>query len=272
MARLWTWCYLPLASAVALIWTMPMAAMAQAGADKDLVILTDDYFPYTSTGSADGGVVLDLISQAFALQQIKVIYRSCPWQRCQEMVADGKAFAATPFFDTPERRERFDYSAPIIFSVNRFFYNKEKLPQGLAWQSLEDFKPYRMGGVIGYWYLPEFERQGLKVDLVRSDRQNFARLIRGRIDFTLLDEFVGMQLLKNEFPTTFDKIGMLDKPESFIPLHLLISRDFPDNKELTQVFDTGLARLIETGQYAQTLEKHGFPAHFAVKAPTVAPR
>lgn len=84
----------------------------------DVLIVTGDYEPVTSSNKEKPEVILDIVKVAFA---------------------------AVPYFKTEERLKKYNFSNPIIKSYNRFIYNKEKFYQGCEWEPLTDFKDYVMG-------------------------------------------------------------------------------------------------------------------------------
>jgi len=227
---------------------------------ETVTIMTGEYQPYTSTHAGGARIMQDLVTRAFAQENITVSYQYAPWKRCEAEVETGRAFAAIPYFKTEERSQRFEFSDPVIYSINRFFYNRERFPSGFEWQHLEEFRPYTFGGVQGYWYIRTLEAAGISVDPIQSDIQNMRKLVHQRIDFTIIDELTGKHLLQL-FPTSeADKISMLEKPESIQPFHLLISRQYPNAEQLTHRFNRGLEKLKQSGEYRRTFEQYHFPA------------
>ncbi len=233
-------------------------------AQESVVIASGDYAPYSSAQDGGSGAVLDIVRQAFAIRGIEVNYQFFPWSRCERMVAEGKVFAAAPYSKNDERLLLYDFSNPILFSFRRFFYDTDRFPGGFIWETFEDFRGYRMGGVLGYWYLPAFEQAGLTVETVTKEEQNMAKLIAQWIDFILLDELVGMHLLRERFSENMDTIGVLEKAESFDEMHLLISKTYPDAEALTTQFNEGLKRLKESGEYQKILETYQIPKYYMV--------
>ncbi len=241
-----------------------LACVTFCHAGEPVIIVSDDYEPYTSSKNSGSGVILDIVKQVFDESHIETVFKFYPWKRCEANVAKGNAFAAVPYFKTEERLRKYNFSDPIIYSFNRFFYNKEKFPKGVEWNILEDFRGYTMGCILGYWYMPAFERAGLRTEAVDSDLQNMEKLINRRIDFTILDERTGLWMLREHFPNETGKIGMLDKPESFIQFYLLISRTYPNTARITEQFNNGLRMLKQKGGYRKILQHYNMPEHFAV--------
>ncbi len=233
-----------------------------------MLIVSSDYEPYTSSRNNGSGVVLELIKQAFAEMHRDVTFQFYPWVRCETMVGAGEAFGAAPYFKNEERLKKYDFSDPIVYSSNRFFFNKEKFPKGFSWHTLKDFRGYRVGGIRGYWYIPDFEQAGLTIDYVSDDQANLRKLVFARIDFLVLDEFVGQKILRENFSAAeAAKIGVLERPESFIKFHLMISRKYPDHAELAAELNQGLRIMKKKGSYQAILQRYGLPSHFAVDDP-----
>jgi polar amino acid transport system substrate-binding protein len=235
-----------------------------AQALEPLVFVTSDYPPYVIEDEGIArGIVPDIIRAGLKDTDIEAVFKFQPWNRGQTTVKNGDAYACFPYLITEQRSEFFDFSAPLIGFFPKFFHSKAKFPQGFSWKELNDFLGYKMGGVRGFWYEPAFEKEGLKVNYVSTDLQNMHMLIKGRIDFTLIDELVGWYLIKNHYPTQLSAFAVADKPESSEALHLMISKDYPNAKALTQVFNEGLRKIKDNGTYQDILERYEIPLVYA---------
>lgn len=235
-----------------------------ARAQEPLVFVTSDYPPYVIEDSGLAkGIVPDLIRAIFKDTGIEVEFSFQPWNRGQKSVTQGAAFAGFPYVITEQRAEIFDFSDPFVAFIPKFFYKKTQFPLGFSWQKLQDFHGYRMGGVRGFWYEPAFNALGLKVNYVSTDLQNMNMLLKERIDFTLIDELVGWHLIKTHFPEQMLAFAVADKPESSTTLHLMVSRNYPNAKALTQVFNQGLKRVKENGHYQEILHNYAAPKEYA---------
>lgn len=241
-----------------------MSIISPLYATEIVPIATDEYEPYTSSAYGGSGVVLEIVRESFVLQGIEVEYQFYPWKRGELLVNVGEVYGTVPYFRTQERSQKYDFSEPLIYSINRFFYNKQRFPDGFVWSSYDDFRGYVIGGTLGYWYISAFERAGLKVEEVRTDKQNLKKLIKQRVDFVLMDELTGLRLLRECYPDDIGKIDVLAKPESFLEFHVMVSRNYPNSMELTKLFNQGLKELKENGQYRKILKKYHIHESFAV--------
>ena len=165
---------------------------------------------------------------------------------------------------TAARGKHFDFSDPVIGYSTRFFYMKDAHPDGFDWKELADFKPYKIGGVRGYWYEDAFVAAELNVHFVSTDIQIIQLLTKGRIDFTLMDELAGWALIEEMYPGQKGSFAVAEKPESSAPLRLMVSRKYPDAGELTARFNKGLKTVMKNGTYDKILQHYGVPPKYAI--------
>ncbi|MCP3926576.1 MAG: amino acid ABC transporter substrate-binding protein [Desulfobacterales bacterium] len=233
-------------------------------ATEKVVITSNNYEPYTSSKKNGSGFVLDVVREAFKEVGVEVIYEFYPWKRCEFYVLKGKAFAATPYLKTAERQKLYDFSDPITHTYNRFFYNNEKFPNGYNWKKMEDFQEFILGGTLGYWYIDKFKKAGLTYTL-STENKNFMLLIRKRIDFLVIDELAGYNILINNFKEEAHNISVLKNPLTIGNTSLLISRKYPKSSELREKFNKGLKLIKKKSIYKKLLDKYGIPESFAIK-------
>lgn len=231
----------------------------------DISFTTDAYPPYVINHDGEAtGIFPAIIHAVFRDSSDRVIIRFRPWLRAEQVVRRGRAFATFPYVPTPTRAAHFNFSNPVINFFPRFFYRRAAFPKGFHWQRLSDFRHYRVGGVLGYWYQPLFERAGVRVDYVRNDRLNLEKLYHDRIDFTLIDALVGWTLIRQTFPGHSSAFAAAPKPQTMGRFRLMVSRKYPDAKALTARFNRGLAHIKQDGTYRQILRRYKVPQAYAV--------
>jgi polar amino acid transport system substrate-binding protein len=225
---------------------------------KDVFIATGEYPPYTSSEYKNYGFCAEICTEAFKAVGINTKYVFFPWNRTENLLKNGKVFAALPYAKTDERSALYYFSDPILDSKALFFYLKDnkKIPDNFAWNSMNDFNPFIMGGLLGYWYVDNFEKNKLNVVYSISDVANFSNLINRRVDFILITDQVGWHIIRKNFPDHLNKIKTLPKPESNFPFHLMISKSYPDYKKLTTEFNRGLKIIKKNGTFAKISEKY----------------
>ncbi len=225
-----------------------------AGAET-LKLATGEWAPYTSEEMEGHGFITEIITQVFQEMGMEADYQFAPWQRCYSLVLRGKVWAAFPYSYTEERAKEVFFSDTIGESTTKFFYYKTD--HGAQYETLEDLKPYKIGGVKGYFYEEEFEEAGLDVSYTSNETSSLKKLRAGRIDFMPLNELVGRALVKEEFPGIAHEFGALPPPHSVAELKLIVSKEYPNSKALLEQFNDALKKVKTTDAYRKILTKYG---------------
>ena len=234
-----------------------------ASAQQTLVIATNIYPPYVHEDVKNSFLpaLFDEIGKEMGVTFEYVIQ---PWKRCEQSVIDLEAWGAIPYTRNPDREVQFFFSDTIYIADSKFFAyrNPERsdfLHPPTTYHDLDELRRWRIGGIQGYYYEPLFEKAGINVDYALSERQNFERLQLGRIDLFPAATTVGWYLINQLFPPEIARnFYTLDKPLSNGgTLHLMSSKDYPDNTVLIERFNKALHIVQENGTYAQLIEKFG---------------
>lgn len=235
-----------------------LALMANGALADHFTITTDDYAPYAIVdGKNVSGIITDIVAAALKVEGHTVGFIAAPWARAMSMAESGEATGTMPWFKTPEREEKFLYSEVVINSRNVIFYRKGgQLTKSLAWESYADLSPYRMGGVIGYWYVEGFKKAGIEPQLVKRDEQNVRKLEAGRIDAFITDELVGRALIKKIFPGKEAEFDTVDKPDSAAALHVIVRKGNAAGVKMVASLNVGLLKLRTSGELEQIVAKY----------------
>ncbi len=224
---------------------------------QKIILVTGEWAPYTSEKITGGGFFTEIVTAVFKEAGMEVEYKYYPWLRCESVLKAGKAFAAFPYFKTSAREEIFDFTERIYKTQAKFFYMKNRIAVDYKWDKFEDFKPYTMGGTLGFWYVNDFEKAGLKPEYSNDDITSFRKLKAGMFDFYPTDELVGLWIIKNEFPGEAANFKTVKKPLNIEYLMLMVSRTYPESSIIRGKFNAALKRIREKGIYSTILKKHG---------------
>jgi len=231
-------------------------AMSQvASAQETIHISTGEYLPWASESLKHGGFTNHVISEAFKLEGYDVKFTFYPWKRAFEAAKDGKDFQATSYwYPSEERAQSYHYSHALQIDRTVFFHLKDTpIPD---WETLDDLKGKRIGATRAYTYTPEFweaqESGRLNIQVGNSDEVNFNKLINGRIDLFPAELQLGRRLLNQLFGADVAAtVAYHVKPLVAPTAHLLISKQLENGEDLAAEFNQGLAKLIESGRYAE---------------------
>ena len=226
----------------------------------EVILTTGDWPPYVFQGADDPGPIPAIVVAAFKEVGItpKIVFY--PWVRAEDEVRQGNAFAAFPYAVTPDRQKEFDFSDSMYTVQAKFFYSKLYHPNGITYNALEDLRSYKIGALLGSWYVTTFSNAGLQVEYVSTNDQNVQKLALGRIDLMIEEENTVWSVIRKLYPNDVNQFATLDKPLDqpgvVNDLSLMVSRTYPNSAELLQQFNTGLAAIRANGTYDQILAKY----------------
>ena len=215
---------------------------------QGLPLATGEWAPWTSAGLENYGEFTERVTIVLKEMGMEPDYAFYPWRRCFDSVIKGRVWAAFPYSYTEERAKQVWYSDMLACSRTVFFYyDRGGPPARYRFDRLEDLKPYRIGGVTGYFYEEAFKAAGLQIDYANKEINSIEKLMVGRIDLVPVNERVGWDLIKTRFADNFRNFHTLEKPLSVKPLRLIVSKDYPDSKRLFDRFNQALQSCAEKG-------------------------
>ena len=226
-------------------------------AAETIVITTGEYIPDYSKNYMHYGLTPHIVTEAFALEGVKVEWQFMPWARAMHLAQNGHVDASCCWAKNKERQENFLYSDPIQSRYSVFFHLKSFK---FNWETIKDLESTTIGGVIGYTYgnaLDRAEKAGkLTFYRAHSEKQGFNLLLLGRISLFVGDKRTGYSMLSDFFET--EKVKLIThhpKATKIYHNHLIISKKHEKNEQLLNLFNRGLKKLKEIGKYDQFIEE-----------------
>ncbi|ENA1256119.1 ABC transporter substrate-binding protein [Pseudomonas aeruginosa] len=228
--------------------------LATAGAQADtLRVATLDWAPYVGPDLPGKGLASRILDEALALDGHRAELVFLPWQRALKEAAEGRFDALMPAYLSPERRELFHATIPLLDSQLGFFRQRERLlPVNPA--HLESLRPYRIGVVRGYVNREDFDAdRSLTKDAVTNDWQNLEKLLRGRIDLAVVDRYTGYYLLARNVPALKDRLVFIEPPLEVKPLYVLVPKRHARGAALAASLDRNLRLMRRSGRLEQLI-------------------
>jgi len=221
--------------------------------EKVLDITVGEWPPYLSEKLNHSGVVSHMIENVFLDMGIKVRFHFLPWARAYEETGAGRFDGTALWLRTSSREKDFFYSAPILTEKLVFFHLKS---YDFDWNELKDLEGTVLGGNLKASYGPRFdaalEAGLLDMDRVSGYKQNFDRLLLGRIQLFPMEVNVGYFLLRKHFSkkqkgrVTHHKKAIFDNFS-----YLLFPKENTKSLELRNSFDKHLKLFRDSGRYGQ---------------------
>jgi len=221
---------------------------------QETIRLTNgEWAPFMSEKIPHHGLASHIITAAFALQGITVEYGWFPWSRAYSLAEHDKYNGCVGYTRSTEREKIFYFSDPV-FELNDVFFHRKDYP--FRWENYEDLKGLRIGITQDYFYGDAFEkavkRGVFTTDIAHSDELGLRKLLAKRVDAFPLATEIGYAMVRKIFSK--DVVSLItnhSKPIRTSQYSIILNKKNHRNKELTAIFNKGLAQLKKSGQYAK---------------------
>lgn len=228
--------------------------------DRLLVTGNPEYPPFLWRDQEDPnrliGAAVDLLKEVVSPRKITVDAQYVgPWSRAQVEARIGNIDMLAGAFITEERQTYMDYVKPEMMAMsNVIFVRKGQSFPLQDWSDLEG----KLGDTLinnsfGQAF-DSFAEKNLKIEEVRSIDSAFDRLILGKTDYVIYEEFQGYAI--GETRGFAEKIEHLDNPISSEGLYFTVSRKSKCNSEAFRKFlDERMQQLVREGRPEKLTEE-----------------
>lgn len=225
-----------------------------ADAKETIRITNGEWAPYLSEELPHYGFASHLVKEAFAVQDIDVVYGFFPWKRSYKLAKEGRWHGTVVWVYTEERAESFLYSDVVISDSEHLFHLKKFK---LKWQTIEDLKGLKIGGTLHTVY-PVFEQaqENNILTIIRAGTYEnlYHRLLKKRIDAIPQVSAVGEFLIRTKLtPAEQSQITYSPTIIQEREYCLILSRAVKENRRYLKLFNSGLEKLRQSGRYDQMI-------------------
>ncbi len=232
------------------------SAYSFAAENPTIKMATDQWPPYYGENMQNQGPISEISRQVLNKLGYQLNISFTPWKRALEHTRKGKYHAVLGAYTNKERSLYFWNSDPILSSFVVLFGhidNKKSVPD------LDALNNQRVCIINGYYYSDEFTNNNF-ISKVKSNslRHCFERLIAQRVDYVVADKLVGQALINEQFPAYKNQITTLPLVIAQGTIHILWSKQIPENLKLNVLFNNELQRLKESGEIDLIWQKYGF--------------
>lgn len=226
------------------------AACAAAETNPPIRLASSDYQPYYGPHAAHQGPLAELINTAFASQQVESSIEFMTWSEALNK-AQSPAYAGLVCgWDHPQRRQQYLFSSPLYYNELRFFAYQKIRERNLS--VLATQLP-RLGLVKDYAYPDRVRQAGFAITIVDTDQALLNLLLQHKVDVILSDSATTLYWLQQQPLETQQQIQPSQQVLARKAMHLLISKNYPNARQLLQQFERGLQLLEKNGRWAQIL-------------------
>ncbi len=197
-----------------------------------------------AAGNKAAGLYPDLIAAILQTSGQPAQINAKPWARCIAEIDEAIA-GVGGIYKNAKRLKSYDFSEPIFVEKMALYFNKTK---PLNFTGVADLIGKKVGVIRGWSYGDEFDlavKDGkISVHEVKSDNQNFQKLVAGRVDAILAIEEAGAAQLKD---AQFAGIGKSAKYLFENPTFLAFNKNARQT-ELLAKFNKAIMTMKESGK------------------------
>lgn len=237
-----------------ILMSLTSLVLSPAAAETLSLVSGNDYPPFSGTDLTRGGVLTELVQQAFSASGIATSVEFKPWTRGYEESLRLEYDATYPYLGTPRRAASFLYSDPLYQLNLRLYVRHDSAWKTGSQAELEDATFCVPSGYeVSGWVRRESDH--LNFARPRSMQQCHAMLQLGRVDVLISnpDEMAWQAAPSRQMPRN---VRQLPEPVDDVTLHLIIPRDHPQARQLIDSFNSGLQQLTRSGARGQLFQKH----------------
>lgn len=214
------------------------------------LVTGDHYAPFTDRRLPNGGLISDLVTQAFQAMGREVKIRYFPWRRAFMGVERGMYAATFPHFHTEDLDRDYEFS-DLIYPIRQRIYVAEGSP--LRVKKIRDLANLRLCSPIGHVVHEQLQNlvYTATISIISPPSMHICAkmMARGRVDFMVMDETVYRYVLGGN---GLQPIG----PALEGGLHLLLPKNAPQSLTLLWEFNTGLKFLKQCGRFDRIVNQH----------------
>lgn len=233
--------------------------------EETFIFATGEYPPFVySEGGHLTGLDYDILIAVLNRMNISYDIQLLSWARGQYLLDSGEIFGVFPYNPTHKRMKQYLFSSVFFEESNRntFIYvASEDIKNTLTNETkISNLKNYKLGGIYGYFYLDDLEKNGFELDLSVNELECINKLVDGKTDLILMDEMVGDYLIKDQYTskgTTIYKTNIA--VSSFISgEYLMLNQKNSLSPEFLNTFNQILDELNTDGTIGKILDKYHF--------------
>ena len=221
---------------------LPLAALAA----PSIRLANFDYPPFCDTSQPDGGSLVAITREAFALQGIRVQLVQLPWSRVIHQALQARVDGVIGIWPEDAQQMGLRSAAPIYISqIGVYLPRTQRVPVRLA-----ALRGKRAGTVQGYNYGPRLLGSGMLLEPVHDDETNLRKLQTGRIEVAVMEKAVGDYLLQTPRIRLGTPVHWGGVVLGRQPLSIGFTAT-PQQDYWARQFDAGFKRLKQSGRYRQ---------------------
>ena len=223
------------------------------GHAREVSMLTLNWAPHYAEDLPEQGLTTALVKAAFRAGGHRASVEFVPWSRALKEVEEGKADVVMGAYYNEDRTTRYIYS-DLIYDLQVGLITRPGFSK-TEYASLRELTNYRIGVSRGFANSEAFDAADyLNKDVASTPQLNIRKLYRGRIDMAVMNYDLFRYEARKE-GHCLSSVSFMNPPLETQGLYLMASRNIADGEQLMRDFNTGLARIRDSGEFDRIVDR-----------------
>ena len=231
-----------------------LACAAAPAQTEPLVVVADEWPPFSGAALPDKGLSLDVITAVLTEAGYNVDASVVPWARIMGDAEIGQFDIIGSLFADADLERYLHYSDPFYITEVQLV---ERAGGSYTYSGIADLRAYAIAVGDGFLYQDEFDRaQDLNKIIVTTTLQAVQMVAAGRADLTLDSVDVIRHVITQDDPSLGRRVRLVPGVMARQGIHMAVRRDLDGSARIVADFNAALARMQADGRLAQLLSRH----------------
>ena len=225
-------------------------------ASTEITLATLNWEPVYGENLPENGFFTAITKEAFKRAGYDLKVKFLPWKRALEQSKKGTYDGILGAYYNEDRAKSFYYSDPVYQSDEVFVQLKGK---GISYKTLQDLKPYKIGGVLGGAPSKELQSLGLNLEETVTTIQSLRKLNAKRVDLVVVGraEFHYRLNTVEDLVKVKNKFDVIEPPFKSYQLYCPITKVRADGQEVVNKFNQAISEMKADGSFEAILSRFG---------------
>lgn len=225
---------------------------------------TQSFAPFSQKSLYNGGMLTDIVNTVYTSMGRKTDITYVPNNQLKGISFNGRTEVSYPMTNNANNRMLFLFSEPLYTTVTVFFSAKDSEVTDVESTMKKRMKKgtYRKLVValpVGFTsdkLLEYYKDKKIVLKPMASLEACFQAMAEGKVDLVAAIQISALVTLQNSVSLNRADFKILDKSIESTTLHLVVSKEHPQAKEIITNFNTALAKAKEEGKVGKIVDKH----------------
>jgi len=232
----------------ALLLAMAFTAQSQV---TTLQLASDVWPPFTNM-AGEKAVALDLVREALTRTGVKMNAKIMNFSDVMTGIEENAFDGSAALWKNEQRMEYLLFSAPYLNNQLILVSRKGNEVHAASLAELEG-KRVAIVGTYAYGILSD-DNEGARLIEGRSDQENLEKLLRGDVDYMLVDALLIQYLMTYQREELSQYLEVGSQPLFQRSLHFALRKDYPNALEIMAKFNKEVIKMMADGTYNRILE------------------